>query len=68
MANRESSHTLTPSRSGSRKVAVSLRRVCPMCGSLRVVRLGRGLSRRYECGECDSIFRGVRMLGMRVQW
>ena len=56
------------SRSALRRVAVSLHRVWPRCGSLRVARLARGFSSRYECNKCDNVFRGVRMLGMRLQW
>ena len=50
------------------QVAVSLNRVYPRCGSLKVERLARGRLSRYECGNCDRVFRGVRILGMRVQW
>ena len=51
------------------RVIVSHRRTCPSCHSKRasIIKFhGNRLVRRYQCSRCDAVFRGMKLLGVRI--
>lgn len=47
---------------------ISLKRKCPYCGSLKIVKYARvgHCFWEYECSNCDNVFRGTKLSKIKI--